>query len=67
MVITRTKEQIFRFIKENFKKRLESWRKKHLNITGKEVMLKIVTMALPTYAISDFKLPKKLCSSFLNG
>ena len=61
MVVSRTKEQIFGFIRDNIKRRLESWKNKLLNPVGKEVMLKAVTMAMPTYIMSCFKLPRKLC------
>ncbi|XP_027181708.1 uncharacterized protein LOC113780088 [Coffea eugenioides] len=61
MVISRTKDQIFGFIKENIKRRLQDWKNKFLNTAGKEVMLKAVSMATPTYAMSCFKLPRKLC------
>nr|XP_027122320.1 uncharacterized protein LOC113739290 [Coffea arabica] len=61
MVISRTKEQIFGFIKENIKHKLQDWRNKLLSTAGKEVLLKAVSMAMPTYAMSVFKLPRKLC------
>ncbi|CDP14470.1 unnamed protein product [Coffea canephora] len=61
MVISRTKEQIFGFIKENIKRKMHDWRNKLLSTAGKEVMLKAVSMAMPTYAMSVFKLPRKLC------
>ncbi|XP_027099029.1 uncharacterized mitochondrial protein AtMg00310-like [Coffea arabica] len=60
MVISRTKEQRFGYIRDNIKRRLESWKNKLLSPTGKEVMLKVVTMAMPTYVMSCFKLPRKL-------
>ncbi|XP_071916208.1 uncharacterized protein [Coffea arabica] len=60
MVISRTKEQIFCYIRDNIKMRLESWKNKLLSPAGKEVMLKAVTMAMPTYVMSCFKLPRKL-------
>nr|XP_027120353.1 uncharacterized protein LOC113737302 [Coffea arabica] len=61
MVITRTKGQIFGFIRDNIKKNLGSWKQKLLSQAGKEVLLKPVTQAMPTYAMSCFKLPLKLC------
>ncbi|XP_027093679.1 uncharacterized protein [Coffea arabica] len=61
MVITKTKGQVFGFIKDSIKIRLNSWKNKFLSAAGKEVMLKAVTMAMPNYAMSCFKLPTKLC------
>lgn len=61
MVITRDKSQVFGFIKEKVKTRLQSWKNKQLSPAGKEVMLKAVIMALPTYVMSVFKLSSKLC------
>ncbi|XP_027076988.1 uncharacterized protein [Coffea arabica] len=51
MVISRTKDQIFGFIKENIRRKLQDWRNKLLSTVGKEVMLKAVSMAMPTYAM----------------
>nr|XP_027086514.1 uncharacterized protein LOC113708252 [Coffea arabica] len=61
MVIARTKDQIFGFIKENIRRKLQDWRNKFLSNAGKEVLLKAVSMAMPTYAMSVFKLPRKMC------
>ena len=61
MVITRTKDQVFGVVNENCQKRIDSWKNKFLSAAGKEVLLKAVTMAMPTYAMSCFKLSSKLC------
>ncbi|XP_027152078.1 uncharacterized protein LOC113752144 [Coffea eugenioides] len=61
MVISRTKDQIFGFVRENIKRRLQNWKSKFLSSAGKEVMLKSVAMAMPTYVMSCFKLSRKLC------
>nr|XP_027086592.1 uncharacterized protein LOC113708329 [Coffea arabica] len=61
MVITRSKRQVFSFIKEKCEKKMQHWKNKLLSTAGKEVLLKAVTMAMPTYAMSCFKLPVRLC------
>nr|XP_027096090.1 uncharacterized protein LOC113715987 [Coffea arabica] len=61
MVITRTKEQIFGYIRDKCQKTVSNWCNKKLSQAGKEVLLKAITMAMPTYAMSCFKLPVKLC------
>ena len=40
---------------------MREWKEKFLSQAGKEVMLKLVILALPTYAMSCCKLPKTLC------
>nr|XP_027086544.1 uncharacterized protein LOC113708281 [Coffea arabica] len=61
MVITRSKQQVFGFIKDSISKRMTSWKNKLLSQGGKEVLLKAVSMAMPVYTMSCFKLPKTLC------
>ena len=62
MVISRTTDQIFGFVKENIKRRLQNWKNKFLSSAGKEVMLKVVAITMPMYVMSCFKLPRKLCN-----
>lgn len=61
MVISRSKEQIFGFIKDKVKSKICNWKTKILSQAGKEVLLRAVSMAMPVYSMSCFKLPKKLC------
>lgn len=60
MVITRSKEQIFGYIKDSIRNRMNSWKNKLLSQGGKEVLLKAVSMAMPSYTMSRFKLSNKL-------
>ncbi|XP_027099254.1 uncharacterized protein [Coffea arabica] len=54
MVITRTKDQVFGFIRDNIRRKLQDWKNKLLSTASKEVMLKVVSMAMPTYAMFCF-------------
>jgi hypothetical protein len=55
---SRTKE--FKSIIDRIEKRLKDWKLKFLSQAGKEVLLKAVVQAIPTYCMSVFLLPKAL-------
>ncbi|XP_071916173.1 uncharacterized protein [Coffea arabica] len=61
LVVGRSKNSVFRFIKENLMTKIQSWKGKLLSNAGKEVLLKSVATALPSYAMSVFRLSKSLC------
>ncbi|XP_027096192.1 uncharacterized protein [Coffea arabica] len=61
MVVARSKQQIFGFVKSNIKQRMSKWNNRFLSSAGKEVMLKSVALTMPTYTMSCFKLPSRLC------
>jgi hypothetical protein len=42
----------FKSIKEKFQKRLNDWIEKYLSSGGKEILVKAVHQALPTYAMA---------------
>lgn len=48
------------FLEERVSKKINSWSTKFLSQGGKEVMIKAVSMALPTYTMSCFLLSKTL-------
>ena len=43
--------------------KMEGWKEKLLNPAGKEVLIKAVIQAIPTYAMSILKFPKTFCDS----
>jgi hypothetical protein len=51
----------FQSIKDRVHKRVHDWKNKFLSQAGKEVLLKAVVQAIPTYSMSLFLLPKLLC------
>ena len=60
-VIGKSKNQVFAEIKEKVGKKLSEWKEKILSIGGKEVLIKAVIQAIPTYTMSCFQLLKGLC------
>jgi hypothetical protein len=61
-LIGKSRMEAFVGIKNKIWERLNGWKEKILSQAGKEVLLKAVIQAIPTYTMSVFQLPKKLCS-----
>ncbi|KAL2933269.1 hypothetical protein RDABS01_016388 [Bienertia sinuspersici] len=59
-IIGRSKKAIFSCIKERIWKKLQGWKEKLLSKPGKEILIKAVAQAIPTYLMSIFKLPDGL-------
>lgn len=59
-LVGRNKRYSFNEIKENLSKKLVGWKEKLLSKAGKEVLIKVVAQAIPTYTMSCFKLPNSL-------
>lgn len=41
--------------------RIQGWKERFLSVAGKEVMIKAVAQAIPTYAVGCFDITKELC------
>jgi hypothetical protein len=61
-VIGKSKKSAFNGVKDRVGRRLQGWKEKLLSQAGREVLIKAVIQAIPTYAMSCFKFPKGLCS-----
>ena len=61
--VGRLKKKAFLTIKDRIGKRLAGWMNRLVSWVGKEVLIKVVAQAIPTYAMSIFKLPRDHCSS----
>lgn len=52
---------MFAYLKDRVWKRIPGWKEKLLSKAGKEVLIKVVAQAIPSYAMSCFDLTKSLC------
>jgi hypothetical protein len=59
--IGKSKVQSFNSIKERVQQHLNNWKVQFLSQAGKEVLLKAVVQAIPTYSMSVFLLPVSFC------
>lgn len=62
-MIGRNRKIIFSYIEQKMRQRFGSWNKCLLSKAGKDVLLKSVAQAMPTYIMSIFLLPDSLCFS----
>ena len=60
-LVGRNKRNSFNDIKEKLGKKLAGWKEKMLSKAGREVLIKAVAQAIPTYIMSCFKIPDSLC------
>lgn len=64
---TGSKWKLLNFIQEKLQSRLHGWFAKMLSQGGKEILLKLIGLALPVYAMSCFKLSKDLCKNLTSA
>ena len=60
-IVGRNKKASLNYIKELVWIKLQDWKEKLLSQAGKEILLKGVVQAIPTFAMSCFKLSLNLC------
>ena len=63
MTCGKSRVNTFKELEEKILKRVLGWKEKFISKAGREVFIKIVAQAIPTYAMSLFKLPKSMCDS----
>ena len=59
-LVGRAKYQTFSYLKDRVWKQLQGWKGMMLSRAGKEVLIKAVIQAIPTYTMGVFQLPVKL-------
>jgi ribonuclease HI/exonuclease III len=60
-IVGRSRIREFQNIMDRVRKKIGDWKSTFLSQAGKEVMIKAVLQAIPTYTMSIFLLPKELC------
>lgn len=58
--IGRTKAEIFSYLTDRMWARVRGWNEKNLSMAGREILIKSVLQAIPTYVMSCFKLPQSI-------
>ncbi|XP_048493277.1 uncharacterized protein LOC125493797 [Beta vulgaris subsp. vulgaris] len=59
-ILGRSKKSIFDSLLDRIWKKLQGWKEKLLSRAGKEILLKSVIQALPTYLMGVYKLPSSI-------
>ncbi|KAK5785053.1 hypothetical protein PVK06_039598 [Gossypium arboreum] len=65
-MVGRKKKLAFQNLKDRLKQRINSWSLRHISQGGREVFIKVVLQAIPTYTMACFLLPKSLCMELEN-
>jgi hypothetical protein len=59
--VGKEKVKVFSYLKERIWQRIQGWKEKLLTCAGKEVLIKAVAQAIPTFAMGCFDITKELC------
>lgn len=57
----RSKKEVLAFMNDRIKKKIQNWKLNTLSLAGKEVLIKVVAYAIPTYPINCFLFPITFC------
>ena len=57
-LIRKSKREVFGFLKDRLRSQTQGWQNKLLSQAEKEILIKAVSQAIPSYCMSTFLLPK---------
>jgi hypothetical protein len=55
------RKKVFEYLKERIWRKIQGWKEKTLSWAGKEVLIKAVAQAIPTFVMGCFDLTKDMC------
>lgn len=58
--VGRDKTKVFAYLKDRIWKRIQGWKEKMLSRAGKEILIKAVAQAIPTFAMACFDITKSI-------
>ena len=61
-MVGRGKKKAFNRIKDQVGRKIAGWKGRLLSNAGREILIKVVAQATPTYTMNCFKLPDSLCA-----
>ena len=61
-MVGRGKKKAFNRIKDQVGRKIAGWKVRLLSNEGREILIKAVAQATPTYTMNCFKLPDSLCA-----
>ena len=64
-LVGRSKSDSFAHLKQRVANKVSGWKEKLLSNSRKEILIKAVTQAVPSYTISCFLLPNNLCNELI--
>ncbi|XP_058757456.1 uncharacterized protein LOC131630719 [Vicia villosa] len=62
VILGRSKKVVFSLVVERVWKKIKGWKEKFLSTAGREILIKAVVQAIPTYVMSCYKLPISVCN-----
>ena len=65
--ISGSKCKLFAFLKEKLDHKINGWSGRWLTKGGKEILIKAIALALPTYVMSSFLLPLEICDKLTSA